>query len=103
MAQYAGQIIRASDITERFQSRTESISFTSQTLFIQAVTFDVQFRGTPVVFANIATSAGTAARWDARAYNVTTSGFDLFLFNNDGTTAFTWASTPVMWTAIYLG
>lgn len=79
---------------------TESISFTSQTLFTLNVTFSRPFTTAPVVLTNIADGSGPAAHWDSRAIAVTTTGFQLFVFAPTGAASATWASIPVQWLAI---
>lgn len=73
----------------------ESISFTTQTSFTQAVTFDRVFPSTPHVFTNITSGAGSTAGWGSRAITVTQSGFTIFVFG----TVSTWAGVPVDWFA----
>lgn len=73
----------------------ELISFTTQTSFTVAVTFDRTFPSVPHVFTNITSGAGSTAGWGSRAISVTQTGFTLFVFGSSST----WASVPVDWFA----
>ena len=76
------------------------VSFTSQTSFTVNVNFPASFTATPSVTTNIASGAGNTTRWGSRAYNVTTTGFTLFVFRGDATDGpETWSSIPVHWIA----
>lgn len=94
-----GQLIAPKSI----QWRTESVSSVGAvTSFTTAITFDNAYPSgvTPSVVPNIATGSGTFARWQARAINITNTGFDLFLQRGDNTDpAVTWTNQPVCWTA----
>lgn len=81
------------------QDGIASVSFTSQTSYSQSVTFPTPFTTVPTMSVNIASGAGAAAHWDARAINVTTTGFTLFVFAPSGATAQTWSAIPVHWMA----
>lgn len=84
-----------------YQSRVESISFTSLTSYTQAIVFDEAFPSTPVVHTEIVSGAGVTARWGSRAISRTPSGFTLFLFIMDtANSSATWTDIPVVWTAI---
>ncbi|MYR57789.1 hypothetical protein GTY54_16635 [Streptomyces sp. SID625] len=63
------------------------------------MTFTSEFAATPRVFTNINSGSGATARWIARAINITTKGFDLFLFSADGT-ASTWSNIQVLFQAV---
>lgn len=83
-----------------FQSGQESISFTTLSSFTKAVTFPIPFTTAPRVMTNIASNAASTDRWESRAYNITTTGFTLFLFEGDAADAAqTWANVPVQWFA----
>lgn len=87
---------------QNLQSRTESVSFVALSSTTIAILFDTAFPvgAVPAVMTNIASSAGVTARWDSRAYNVTNTGFTLFLYKGDAADpAQTWASIPVQWWA----
>jgi hypothetical protein len=84
------------------QSGQASISFVGLSSFTQAVVFPEAYAvGTvPVVTTNIASSAGVTARWGSRAYNISNTGFTLFLFEGDSADPVqTWANIPVQWWA----
>lgn len=81
------------------QVGTASISFTSQTSFTQSVTFPTAYAATPVVMTNIHFGSGNAAHWSSRAINITSTGFQIFVFADTAATAQTWAAVPVQWMA----
>jgi hypothetical protein len=81
------------------QKGQESVSFTTQSSFTVAVTFPVEFIATPTVITNIQSSTGATNKWISRAYGVSGSGFTLWVFTGDASTA-TWSSVPVDWVAI---
>lgn len=78
-----------------YQAGEELITFVAQTSFTLAVTFDHPFPSPPIMSANIATTAGAAANWHARAAAVSTTGFTLFVFGPSST----WTDIPVQWHA----
>jgi len=83
------------------QRGVELVTFASATSHTLAVNFPAPFDNPPVVCVNIASGAGTIARWMARAISVTTSGFTLFLFVGDsGAPAAAWTDIPVHWVAV---
>ncbi len=84
-----------------YQSGVVSVSFTSQTSWTESVVFPEAYTAAPVVNTEIASGAGATARWGSRAYNITPTGFTLFLFIMDtANSAATWSDIPVSWTAI---
>lgn len=81
---------------------TASVSFSSKISHTQAVVFSTPFADVPFVDCTISSGAGPTARWGARAFNVTASGFTLFVFSGDDTgSAQTWSNVPVRWIAVY--
>jgi len=64
----------------------------------RAVVFGHTFVSAPVVSTNINSTAASTAQWCSRAYNITTTGCDLFLFSAVNV-ANTWSSIPVQWSA----
>jgi hypothetical protein len=64
-------------------------------LVIASVSFGVTFDAIPVVTADL--NASTAVKWTCRAYNPTTTGFNIWIYSGDGTTAS--FSGNVDWTA----
>jgi hypothetical protein len=54
-------------------------------LVIASVPFGVTFGAIPVVAVNL--NASTAVKWTCRAYNTTLSGFNIWIYSGDGTTA----------------
>lgn len=84
------------------QSDTTPVSFgTAATSNTSTVTFATPFPvGTvPTVVTNISSGAGNVAHWDSRAINVTSTGFQLFVYAETGGTAQTWSNIPVSWIA----
>lgn len=79
-----------------------SVSFTNENTYTRDITFSKPFAATPTVTVNINSSAGSTGRWGARAYNVTASGFTLFLYAGDlnGTEKATWSGQIVQWQAM---
>ena len=80
-----------------------SVSFTNESLYTRPITFPRAFSTTPNVFCSIESGSGVTARWDARAFNITASGFTLFCFPNDIGDTKTWSGIPVSWLALTLG
>lgn len=79
-----------------FEKGVRSTSFTALASTTANITFTAgRFTTAPNVHANINSTAGVAAGWNARATNVTASGFTLLLFGPSAT----WAGIPVQWTA----
>lgn len=98
-----GAPARAADIAAMAQTGIELVSFTSLSSHTRTVTFPVPFASIPVIPApNIASGAGAAARWGARAFSITTTGFTLFVYTGDdtGIAPQTWTNIPVHWIAI---
>lgn len=70
--------------------------------FTRVVTFAKPFPSVPKVYCNINSSAGPTARAFARATDISSTGFTMFIFyTGDSTTVLSWSSVPVDWTAIY--
>lgn len=79
---------------------TALITFVSQTSFVQAISFGFTFDAPPQVFTEIGSGAGAAARWDSRAINITTTGFDMFVYRTDASDpAVSWTNIGVHWRA----
>lgn len=57
------------------QSGGVTVSFTARAAWTVNITFPVPFTSPPVMSANIASGAGSTARWGARAINITPEGF----------------------------
>lgn len=77
-----------------------NVNFTSQTSFTTAVSFGATFPTAPQVSVNINSGDGTASRWSARAININTTGFTLFVYNESGSPAQTWVNIPVGYIAV---
>lgn len=95
----AGQRITADRLEQYIQRGTETLTFTTDDAVTQAVVFPTAFADTPLVFTNIHSGAGSTARWGSRAINITTSGFNIFVFSPDGGTA-SWTGVDVQWIAV---
>ena len=79
----------------------ESISFTARTSFVFDVNFTKTFTAPPVMSCNIASGSGTVARWASRAINVTSTGFQIFVFLMESAAPGTaWSNVPVHWLAM---
>lgn len=63
--------------------------------FVVAVTFADAFSIAPVVTTAINSGSGTTSGWGSRPINITTTGFDFFVFGASST----WVNVPVSWTA----
>lgn len=63
-----------------------------------AITFTHAFTLAPQVNCNINSGAGSTARWVARAFNITTTGFTYFVFAADSV-ASTWVNVALTWAA----
>lgn len=96
----AGKRLSGDAFAKYIQAGEESISFTTQESFTQAVVFDTAFDAAPVVMVNISAAPSASARWDARAINVTSTGFDIFVFANASGSTSTWSAVPVQWQAV---
>jgi len=84
-------------VAER-ESDTLTISFASATTFTQAVVFERPFLDVPIVLTNINASSSTTRPWISRAFDITTTGFTLWLFSGDGL-ADAWTNQLVQWIA----
>lgn len=101
MAIVPGAPARAADIAAMQQAGTELITFSTLDSFTTTVTFPTAFTATPVMPApNINTGAGAAGRWDARAINITNTGFTLWVFSNASGATSSWSNIPVQWLAV---
>ncbi|WP_109000760.1 H-type lectin domain-containing protein [Streptomyces rishiriensis] len=84
------------------QNGAAAISFTSlDTYSGTTVTFPVAFTAVPRVFVNIDSGGASTARWQARAINVTTTGFVPFVFSSTAGATATWSAVNVNWFAIH--
>lgn len=84
-------------VAER-ESGSVTLTFASATTFTQAVTFERPFLQVPVVLTNINASSSTTRPWISRAYDITTTGFTLWVFAGDGL-ADAWTNQIVQWIA----
>lgn len=94
----AGGYVRGSNL----QSDTALVSFVALSSFTQSVTFSTAYPAgvVPVVTTNINSVSGTTSRWDARATNITNTGFTLWVYKTDtADPAQTWTNVPVQWWA----
>lgn len=80
------------------------VSFTNQSSHTVVIPFGMTFPSPPLMPSpNIASGSGTATRWFARAINVGTTQFTLFLFPAASGTSTTWENIPVHWEARHHG
>jgi hypothetical protein len=79
-----------------------STSFTFVTLSSStaAVNFGFTFPGVPTVTTNINSSAAATARWESRAHTITTTGFTMFVYSSQATTA-SWTDVAVSYVVHY--
>lgn len=83
-----------------YQAGQLTVSFTSLSSYTLPVTFPVAFPVAPIMNVEIASGAGSTGRFEARAINVTSSGWTLFILLTDTAEGVdTWATIPVHWTA----
>lgn len=80
------------------------VSFTTLATFTVAVSFTVPFTSPPIVLTNIDSLSGVGEtnNWVSRPYNITTTGFTLWVEAADDATD-TWTSVPVNWVAMLPG
>lgn len=80
----AGMRITANRLLARNdQWRTELISFASAASYTQVITFDEAFPSVPAVMVSLNSPSGVAGKWTARAYNISATGFTLFILKTD--------------------
>lgn len=78
----------------RGESNWTLLTVTATTSVTLAVTFATAFPGRPNVVCNVHSAAGQTAQWHARAFNVTTTGFTIFIFGPSNT-----FTVEIMWLA----
>lgn len=88
------------DLLNWTRSGTQLVSFTGVSSFSTSVNFGFTFPAFPRMTVDIASGAGETARWEGRAFNITTTSFTLFMYSSDNTTD-TWSNIPVTWIATY--
>lgn len=88
-------------VVPQFKFGIFTVSFTGLDQKSQSVNFSgAAFSGTPLVFVNIASSAGGTSRWTARADSSSPTGFTaLFQSGLDGATA-NWSNIPCWYLAV---
>lgn len=77
-----------------------SITFVTLSSSTVNVNFGFTFPGIPKVVTNIDSGAGSTARWESRAITVTTTGFQMFVYQSQAV-AGSWTDIPVNWVAHY--
>lgn len=91
----------AAGVPPVMQAGAVALSFTSlDTYSGTSVTFPAAFAATPKVFVNIDSGGASTARWQARAINVSTTGFTPFVFASTAGATATWAAVNVNWFAV---
>lgn len=81
-------------------AKTEIINSASTTSFTKVVTFTKPFSTVPAVTTNINAGSGVFKNWNTRAFNITTTGFTLWVYAGPGVAAQTITDLPVQWMAI---
>lgn len=79
-----------------------TMSFTTLTASTAVVNFGFTFPGLPAVVTNIDSGAGATSRWESRAFNISTTGFTMFVYQSQALTG-TWVDIPLSWIAHYDG
>jgi hypothetical protein len=77
------------------QAGVEDVEVVATTSAVQGVVFAVPYATEPTVTTNIPSGAGATANWHSRAINVTTTGFEVFIFGPSSSFV-----VPVHWQAI---
>lgn len=77
-----------------------NMSFTTQSSATASATFGFTFPAPPTITTTIDSLAGETGRWGSRGTNATTTGFTMFVFQNQANTN-TWVNIPVRWVATY--
>lgn len=67
-------------LSPQMQAGVASVTVTAATSVTQAVVFATPFRAVPAVSTNIDHGTGASSGWGSRAFNITTTGFTIFLF-----------------------
>lgn len=78
----------------QFQAGAVSINIAAAASATQAVVFAIPFHQVPSVATNISSGSGLISGWGSRGINVTTVGFDVYIFGTAATT-----TVPVQWQA----
>lgn len=81
------------------ESGTALVGFTNQNSYTMSVSYSTAFSLTPKVFVNINTGAGATLGWIARAFNITTTGFTMYVVQAENLNS-SWNNVPVDWVAI---
>jgi hypothetical protein len=79
---------------------TTTFTFVTLSSSTASVNFGFTFPGVPTVTTNIDSGAAATARWESRAITVTTTGFTMFVYSSQATTA-SWTDVPVSYVAHY--
>ena len=79
---------------------TTTFTFVTLSSNTAAVNFGFTFPGVPTVTTNIDFGTAATARWESRAITVTTTGFTMFVYSSQATTA-SWTDVPVSYIAHY--
>jgi hypothetical protein len=79
---------------------TTTFTFVTLSSSTALVNFGFTFPGIPTVTTNIDFGSAPTARWESRAITVTTTGFTMFVYSSQATTA-SWTDVPVSYVAHY--
>ena len=85
----------------RGESGSEAVTTVASSFGTTAVTFAAPFTRTPTTYVNVASGAGSASGFVARAINETTTGFTILAFRPDGVAVST--TIPIEWLATIIG
>lgn len=72
-------------LSPQMQAGVATVVVTAVASVTQAVTFATPFRAVPAVSTNIDHGTGASSGWGSRAFNITTTGFTIFLFGSSST------------------
>lgn len=94
-----GDLSKDNHLYMRGEQGTATMTLAAATTATLAVNFANTFPSTPVLSVNIDNGVGTFARWGARAINVSTTGFTMFVFKGDNADPAATGSFNVQWRA----
>ncbi len=88
------------NLTNWTRRGTVSMTFAGVSSSTSNISFGFTFPGAPTVVTNIDIGAGSTARWESRAISISTTGFQMFVYQSQALTG-TWTDVPVSWIAHY--
>lgn len=99
-ASIASNSTAITDLQNWTRRGTNLVNFSTMSSFTVLVNFSFTFPGTPTVITNIDIGAGSTARWESRAISVSTTGFQIFVYQSQAVSG-SWVDVPVSWIAHY--